>query len=63
MVLDRLGAEVWRLCDGKRTVEEVVDLFGERHALTFHESRVAVTLYLKALLQRGVLAIVIPEEA
>jgi hypothetical protein len=55
--LDRVGSRVWSLCDGKRTVEAVVDMIASQYRLTFHESRVAVTGYLKTLIQRGVLAI------
>lgn len=62
VTLDRLGTEVWRFCDGKRTVEEIADIFGGRYRLTFHESRTAVSGYLKALVQRGVLAMVMQEE-
>ena len=56
--LDRLGSQVWELCDGERTVEDVVDEFARRHRLTFHEARASVTAYLKLLVQRGVVAIV-----
>lgn len=56
--LDRLGSQVWELCDGERTVEDVVDEFAQRHRLTFHEARASVTAYLKMLVQRGVLAMV-----
>ncbi len=56
--LDRLGARVWDLCDGKRTVEEIVDEFAELYDLSFHEARTSVTMYLKMLVQRGALAIV-----
>lgn len=62
VILDRLGTQVWNLCNGERTVENVVDIFGEQHHLTFHEARVAVTGYIKILTQRGVLAIVLREE-
>lgn len=55
--LDHLGSEVLDLCDGSRTVERIVDEFAARHKLTFHESRVAVTGFLKSLVQRGILAI------
>ncbi|HUT24378.1 MAG TPA: PqqD family protein [Sumerlaeia bacterium] len=55
--LDRLGAQVWNLCDGRRTVEAVVEEFARTHGLTFHEARVAVTEYLRQLLRRGALAI------
>ncbi|MFH1731971.1 MAG: PqqD family protein [Planctomycetota bacterium] len=60
--LDRLGSQVWRLCDGERTVETVVDSFAADHELTFHEARVAVAGYISSLVKRGVLAIVMPEE-
>lgn len=61
VVLDRLGAQLWRLCDGTRTVEDVVDRFRDLHGLSFHEARVAVTQYIRWLTRRGVLAIVMPE--
>ncbi|NLX05284.1 MAG: PqqD family protein [Phycisphaerae bacterium] len=61
LVLEGLGAEVWDLCDGRRTVEEVTDCFAARHSLSFHESRVSITGYLRLLVQRGALAMV--EEA
>ncbi|MBT4817642.1 MAG: PqqD family protein [Lentisphaerae bacterium] len=61
VTLDALGAEVWGRCDGKRSVEAIVDDFAAAHRLTFHESRVAVTGYLKKLIERGVLAILLPE--
>ena len=60
--LDPLGAEVWKLCDGQRTVEGVVDAFKDRYALSFHEARVAVTEYLKVLVQRGVLAVALRDK-
>ena len=60
--LDPIGSRVWSLCDGQRTVEEVVDAVAAQYRLTFHESRVAVTGYMKNLIQRGVLAIEMAEE-
>lgn len=62
VVLDATGSFLWRLCDGTRTVEEVVETFAERYRFTFHEARAAVTPYLKNLIQRGVLAMAIPVE-
>ncbi len=58
-VLDRLGTEVWQLCNGQCTVEDVIDTFASAHGLTFHEARVSVTGYLKELVQRGALAMVV----
>lgn len=59
LVLDPIGADLWAWCDGQRTVEEVVVKFAAKHSLTFHESRVSATNYLKELVRRGALAIAI----
>jgi hypothetical protein len=56
--IEGLGIEILEYCDGRRTVENIVDEFAGLHALTFHESRVSVTTYLKALVQRGVIVLV-----
>ncbi len=56
VLLDGLGSQVWDMCTGERTVEDIVDEFARRHRLTFHESRVAVTNYMKLLVERGALA-------
>jgi hypothetical protein len=60
--LDRVGTWVWRICDGNRSVEAVIDRFAEKYALTFHEARVTVTKYLKLLVEWGIIAMVSDEE-
>ena len=30
-LLDKLGAQVWELCDGQRSVEEVIAAIGQRY--------------------------------
>jgi len=55
--LDKLGTEVWDLCNGDRTVEDVVDEFASVHRLTFHEARASVTGYMSELVRRGAIAI------
>jgi len=57
--LEALGSRVWHLCDGERTVEEIVDIFAIQFGLTFHEARVAVTRYMKTLVQHGALAVAV----
>lgn len=61
-VLDPIGASIWRSCDGTRTVEQIVEKFAIEHRLSFHESRVSVTGYVKALLQRGALAVAVADD-
>lgn len=59
--LDALGEQIWNLCDGQHTVEAMIEGFAKDHELTFHEARVAVTPYLRALIQRGAVAIALTE--
>ena len=61
-ILDKVGTLLWRMCDGERTVEDLVESFRSRYRLTFHEGRAAVTGYLKLLTERGVIAIAAQEE-
>ena len=63
ITLDTLGTQIWRFCDGTLTVEDIVDRFRDANALTFHESRAAVTGYLERLIKRGVLAIAMQDKS
>ena len=58
--LDRLGSEVWQAGDGRRTVEEIVDLCAAAHDLTFHEARLSVTEFLRLLVLRGLVVVAGP---
>jgi hypothetical protein len=57
--LDALGQEVWRACDGERTVEMIVEAFAERHRVRFHEARQSVLTFLKLLSERNLIAILL----
>ena len=58
--LDAPGSAVLALCDGRRNVEQIIETFAENHKLSFRESQLAVTQFLRELLRRGVVAIVGP---
>jgi len=60
--LDQLGAQVFGFCDSRLTVEEIIVRFSEPHRLTFHESRMAVVSFLRSLIQRGAIAVVVPPD-
>ena len=62
IVLDQMGTQVWLCCDGQRDVEQVVGEIAGKNRLSFHEARVAVTSYIKMLVERGALAIERHEE-
>ncbi|MFW6133137.1 MAG: PqqD family protein [Planctomycetota bacterium] len=56
--LDVPGREVMGLCDGRRTVEEIIEKFASNHKLTFREAQLSVTTFIKQLTQRGLVVIV-----
>ena len=56
--LDRLGASVLEMCDGRRTIEKIVEEFAAGHKLTFREAQLSVTQFLRQLTQRGLVVIV-----
>ncbi len=53
--LDALGASVWDLLDGKRTVKQVIEAFANTHQLHFKEAETAVTAFLRELGRRGLI--------
>ena len=55
--LDALGSYVLSLCDGKRSVEDVIRQLMQRHQLSFQEARVSVMQFIKMLMERGVVGI------
>ena len=57
ITLDRIGSEVWGLCDGKNTVKEIVKEFGERHSLDTRDAERSLTAYLGELSRRGMLGL------
>jgi hypothetical protein len=61
--LDPAGRAVLDLCDGIRTVEEVIERFGEEHRLSFRESQLSVTRFLRELLQRGIIVLASDENS
>ena len=62
ITLDEIGSRIWKWCNGKNTVENIIDNFKDAYELTFHEARTSVVEYLKQLIQRGVVAVIIQEE-
>jgi len=60
--LDKLGTEVLALCDGHRTIEQIIDLHKDRWHLSFFESRAMILQFLRQLLQRNLIVIASPRE-
>jgi hypothetical protein len=59
--LDALGQQVWQACDGERRIEQIIEDFAAEHRVRFHEARLSVMQFLRALMQRNLIALVVPE--
>ena len=55
--LDELGASVWGMIDGKRTVGRIIEDFARAHRFQRREADMSVTLFLRQLGQRGIIGI------
>jgi hypothetical protein len=55
--LDTLGAAVWKLLDGHRSVRQVVDAFAGQYQLHSREAEVSVTQFLRELGKRGLIGL------
>jgi len=58
--LDELGSDLWRACDGKNRVAELIERFALRERLEWHEARLLVTAALRSLIEKGIIAISMP---
>ena len=61
IVLDKTGACIWRLCDGSKSISDIVELFSKKYSL--HRERVerSLLVYLEQLVRRGLIAVIAPK--
>ena len=57
--LDELGAFVFRLIDGQRTVLQIVEAFQQRYKANRREAELSTVEFLRSLAQRRVISIAI----
>jgi len=60
--LDDLGSELWRLCDGRHTVAELVDYVATSGGLPPDSARESLIAYLHMLMVRGLVGLVVPQQ-
>jgi len=58
--LDSYGVEVLDMCDGHHTVKQMIGTFAKKHKLNMVEAEQAVLGFLKTLIGKGVVSIMIP---
>jgi hypothetical protein len=57
--LDKIGGEVWMYCDGTRTFKDVMEILQERHRLSGRESEISLSLYMRKLMEKKFLALMV----
>jgi len=57
--LDRLGYEVYQACDGKSDVRTIVRRFAKAHKLSIAEAEASVTMFLKTVVSKGLVAVAV----
>lgn len=55
--LDALGSQVWIWIDGTRTTAELIETFARSHKISNQEAEQSVTLFLRELGRRGLIAL------
>lgn len=58
IALDKIGREIWELCDGQHRIEQIVEKFAEHHHLRFHQARLSIMEFLRQLTRRGLIVVV-----
>jgi len=61
--LDEFGTEVFDLCDGKRAIEKIIEIFAVAHKFSFREAQVSITSFLQMLTSRGLVVILASKNA
>ncbi len=60
--LDKVGSIVWELCDGERTMNDIVVHLQEKYKLLPSEAEVSLNAYFNELSKRGLVGFILPEE-
>ena len=61
--LDELGSALWPLCDGKHTVEQLIDFIVDAKDLEKERATQSMIAFLQVLMSRGLIGLVVPEQA
>ncbi|MBN1807533.1 MAG: PqqD family protein [Planctomycetes bacterium] len=57
--LDSFGVEIVELCDGRRTVRDIIKKFASKHKVSRPEAEKAVLMFLRTLIRKGIVSIAI----
>lgn len=59
IIMDEFGSFVWHLIDGKKSTDEIIELFRKKYPLPRREAEVSIVAHLKNLMTRGAISVII----
>ena len=62
ILLDKLGMDVFLLCDGKHRIKDIIKEFQKEYQLTPTETEVSIKKYLMILTEKNLIGYIIPKE-
>ena len=62
ILLDKLGMDVFLLCDGKHRIKDIIKKFQEEYHMTPTETELSIKKYLMLLTERNLIGYIIPKE-
>jgi hypothetical protein len=62
VTLDAVGTKVWDLCDGEHAVKDIVAFMASEHQLSRKEAEISLVAFLRGLVARGYVALMIEEK-
>lgn len=62
IALDEIGSEVWYMCDGKTTVENMIAQLSRKYKLNRKEAEISLTTYLKQLGKKRLVGFLVPKK-
>lgn len=62
VALDAVGIQIFDLCDGETTVDQIVQKYTKRYKVDRHEAEIAVTTFMRSLVQRGLVTMMVPKK-
>ncbi len=59
-ILDKVGSEIWKLCDGKHTIEDIIKRVMKITGLSRRNAELATYTYIRQLVEKGLIELIIP---
>ncbi|MHA1984940.1 MAG: PqqD family protein [Candidatus Hodarchaeales archaeon] len=62
ILLDKLGSDVFLLCDGNHRIKDIIKKFQDEYQLTPTETELSIKKYLMTLTEKNLIGYIIPKE-